>query len=243
MTDLQPMPEDWTRALAIVAHPDDMEYGAGGAVAAWTAQGKEVAYVMVSRGEAGIDGMSPEECAPVREAEQIASAAAVGVSTVEFLDHKDGLIQAGIELRRDLTRVIRRHKPELIITLNRRDHWQPGSWNSADHRAVGDSVLDAAFDSGNRWIHTELIDEGHQPWQGVRWVALANSPQSTHAVDITGTLERAIASLAEHKAYIGALSDQAPEAYARQFLTMVGKGGGERFGCELATPFELISLG
>lgn len=243
MTDLQPMPEDWTRALAIVAHPDDMEYGAGGAVAAWTAQGKEVAYLMVSRGEAGIDGMTPEECAPVREAEQIASAAAVGVSTVEFLDHKDGVIQNGIELRRDLTRAIRRHRPELIITLNRRDHWQPGSWNSADHRAVGEAVLDSVYDSGNRWIHTELIDEGHEPWKGVRWVALAHSPQSTHGMDITGTLEQAIASLAEHKAYIAALSDMEPAAYAREFLTRAAKGAGERFGCELAAAFELITLG
>ncbi|MEV0651248.1 PIG-L deacetylase family protein [Phytomonospora sp. NPDC050363] len=237
-----PMPDDWHRALAIVAHPDDMEYGAAGAVARWTGEGREVAYVMVTRGEAGIDGIAPDECAPLREAEQIASAAVVGVSTVEFLDHRDGVVEAGPALRRDLARAIRRHRPELIITLNHRDHWVPGTWNSADHRAVGQSVLDAAGDAGNRWIFPELVEEGHEPWGGVRWVALAGSPQSGHALDVTATIDAAVASLAEHKAYIAALSEAEPAAYARELLTTFGRSSGERFDCEFAAPFELISM-
>lgn len=233
------MPEDWTRALAIVAHPDDMEYGAAAAVARWTGGGRDVAYLMVSRGEAGIDTMSPEQCAPVRDAEQRASAAVVGVSSVEFLDHPDGVIEAGVALRRDLTAAIRRHRPELIITLNRRDHFVPGHWNSADHRAVGESVLDAANDAGNRWIFPEV---GLEPWPGVRWVALAASPESTHAVDVTDTLETGIASLLEHRAYISALTDEDPETYARGFLTEFAAAAGERFGVRYATTFELIGF-
>ncbi|HEY1177456.1 MAG TPA: PIG-L deacetylase family protein [Phytomonospora sp.] len=240
---LLPMPDDWQRALAIVAHPDDMEYGAAAAVARWTEEGREVSYLMVTRGEAGIDGLAPAECAPLRGAEQVASAAVVGVSTVEFLDHRDGVVEAGPALRRDLSRAIRRHRPELVVTLNHREHFVPGTWNSADHRAVGVSVLDAVGDAGNRWIFPELIDEGHEPWGGVRWVALAASPQSTHAVDITSTIDKAVASLAEHKAYIAALSDKEPAEYAREFLTMGGRAYGERFGCELATAFELIATG
>ncbi|MBB6038309.1 PIG-L deacetylase family protein [Phytomonospora endophytica] len=240
---LLPMPADWQRALAIVAHPDDMEYGAAGAVARWTGEGREVAYLMVTRGEAGIDGIAPAESAPLREAEQIASAAVVGVSTVEFLDHRDGVVEAGLPLRRDLSRAIRRHKPELVITLNHRDHWAPGTWNSADHRAVGQSVLDAVGDAGNRWIFPELVEEGHEPWGGVRWVALANSPRSTHGLDITATLDASVASLAEHKAYIAALSDKPVEEYAREFLSMIGKASGERMGCALAASFELITTG
>ncbi|GAA1662725.1 PIG-L family deacetylase [Glycomyces endophyticus] len=236
------MPEDWTRALAIVAHPDDMEYGAAAAVARWTGEGREVAYLMVSRGEAGIDTMSPEECAPVRDAEQRASAAVVGVSTVEFLDHRDGVIEAGVALRRDLTAAIRRHRPELIVTLNRRDHFVPGTWNSADHRAVGESVLDAANDAGNRWIFPELAAQGLEPWGGVRWVALAASPQSTHAVDVTGTMEAGIASLLEHRAYLSALTDEDPETYARGFLTQFAQATGERFGVPFATAFELVGF-
>ena len=236
------MPEDWTRALAIVAHPDDMEYGAAGAVARWTGEGRDVAYLMVTRGEAGIDGIAPEECAPLRVEEQIASAAVVGVSTVEFLDHRDGVIEAGLPLRRDLSRAIRRHRPELVITLNHRDHFVPGTWNSADHRAVGQSVLDAVGDAGNRWIFPELRDEGHEPWGGVRWVAIAGSPQATHGVDITATIDAAVASLSEHKAYIAALSEKPPAEYARELLTMFSRSTGERLGCELGASFELISM-
>ena len=242
MSELLAMPGDWTKALAIVAHPDDMEYGAAAAVAGWTREGREVAYLMVSRGEAGIDTMSPDECAPVRDAEQRASAAVVGVGSVEFLDHRDGVIEAGPALRRDLSAAIRRHRPELVITLNRRDHFMPGSWNSSDHRAVGESVLDAVSDAGNRWIFPELVEEGLEPWGGVRWVALAASPVSTHAVDVTDTIEAGVASLLAHRAYIAALTDEDPEEYARGFLTRFAAGAGERFGTRYATTFELINF-
>src|SRR5664279_3333899 len=100
MTDsapgLLPFPDDWSRALAIVAHPDDLEYGAASAIAKWTAAGKHVAYLLATRGEAGIDTLEPAECARVREAEERASAATVGVSDVEFLDHADGVIEYGV---------------------------------------------------------------------------------------------------------------------------------------------------
>src|SRR6478609_2898574 len=96
---LAPMPGDWQRALAVVAHPDDLEYGAAAAVAEWTDGGREVVYLLASRGEAGIDTLPPEECAPVREREQRAGAAVVGVRTVEFLDHRDGVIEYGTGLR------------------------------------------------------------------------------------------------------------------------------------------------
>ena len=89
MTDLKPLPEDWDRALAVVAHPDDMEYGAGAAVARWTGQGKTVVYCMVTSGEAGIDGLHPEEAGPLREQEQLAACAAVGVETCDFLRQPD----------------------------------------------------------------------------------------------------------------------------------------------------------
>ncbi|WP_258273344.1 PIG-L deacetylase family protein, partial [Escherichia coli] len=85
------MPDDWRRALAVVAHPDDLEYGCSAAVAAWTDAGREVAYVLVTRGEGGTDTLDPAQCGPLREREQRASAAAVGVPVVEFLDHRDGV--------------------------------------------------------------------------------------------------------------------------------------------------------
>src|SRR5687767_2858877 len=103
------------RVLAVVAHPDDLEYGAAALVARWTAAGAEVVYLLASRGEAGIDGLPPEESSRVRTEEQIASARVVGVSTVEFLDHPDGTIEYGLALRRDLALAIRRHRPTTLL--------------------------------------------------------------------------------------------------------------------------------
>ena len=241
---LAPMPREWRRALAIVAHPDDMEYGAAGAVAEWTAAGREVSYLLVTRGEAGIDGLPPEESRRVREAEQRASAAVVGVRHVEFLDHPDGVVQEGVALRRDLAAAVRRHRPELLLTLTGRDTWGSGWWNTPDHRAVGRAVLDAAGDAGNRWIFPEqLTGEGAlEPWDGVRWVAAAGSSQPSHALEISErSWQRAVASLAEHRAYITGLGHPDPERYARRLLTQAREQVAERHGLPSAVVFEVFA--
>lgn len=238
---LEAMPTDWRRALAVVAHPDDLEYGAAAAIAHWTDEGKEVAYLLVTKGEAGIDTMDPAEAARVRVAEQRASAGVVGVRSVEFLDHRDGVIEEGVALRRDITRAIRHHRPELLVTLNSTDTWDGVHWNSADHRATGRATLDAAMDAGNRWIFTEqLAEEGLRRWDGVRWVATAGDPVPTHLQEITERdIERAVASLAEHRAYLTALSDQEPTEYARAFMSEVLASTAERSGGRQALGFRL----
>ncbi|WP_425840111.1 PIG-L deacetylase family protein [Streptomyces fractus] len=238
---LQSMPEDWQRALAVVAHPDDLEYGCAAAIAAWTDAGREVTYVLATRGEAGIDTLEPAKCGPLREQEQRASAAVVGVETVEFLDHRDGVIEYGTALRRDIAAAIRRHRPELVITLNHRDTWGGVYWNTPDHVAVGRATLDAAGDAGNRWIFPELTEQGLEPWNGVRWVAIAGSAQPTHAVDATAGLERSISSLLEHRTYIEVLTSEDPETYCRTFLTGNAQAAAERFGGKPAVPFEVFS--
>ncbi|MER7664229.1 MULTISPECIES: PIG-L deacetylase family protein [unclassified Streptomyces] len=238
---LEPMPDDWHRALAVVAHPDDLEYGCAAAIAGWTDGGREVSYLLATRGEAGIDTIAPAECAPLREREQRASAAVVGVSTVEFLDHQDGVIEYGVPLRRDIAAAIRRHRPELVLTLNHRDTWGGVAWNTPDHRAVGRATLDAAGDAGNRWIFPELISEqGLQPWNGVRWVAVAGSSTPTHAVDATAGLERSVRSLMEHRSYIQVLTDEDPQEYCRTFLVGSAEAVGPRFGGRPAVAFELF---
>ncbi|WP_187767518.1 PIG-L deacetylase family protein [Streptomyces cacaoi] len=238
------MPEDWQRALAVVAHPDDLEYGVAAAVAEWTARGKEVVYLLATRGEAGIDTMDPAEAARVREAEERASAAVVGVTQVEFLDHRDGVIEEGVALRRDIAGAVRRHRPDLIVTINHRETWgsAPGSpWNTPDHRAVGRATLDAVGDAGNRWIFTEqLRAEGLEPWDGVRWVAVAASPAVTHAVPVgPEAAAQGLASLREHRAYITALTREDPEAYVRSIV----EGGldmyAPRFAGRRCVAFEL----
>ncbi|MGW1913352.1 PIG-L deacetylase family protein [Streptomyces sp. NPDC002076] len=239
-TQLQPMPEDWQRALAVVAHPDDLEYGCSAAVAAWTDAGREVAYVLATRGEAGIDTLDPAVCGRLREREQRAGAAVVGVTSVEFLDHRDGVIEYGLALRRDIAAAIRRHRPELVIALNHRDTWGEVAWNTPDHVAVGRATLDAAADAGNRWIFPELTEQGLEPWNGVRWVAIAGSSRPTHAVDAGPGLERAVRSLLEHRTYIEALTDQDPETYVRDFLSTQTTAVAERFGGIPAVAFEVF---
>lgn len=238
---LESMPADWRRALAVVAHPDDLEYGCAAAVAVWTDGGREVAYLLATRGEAGIDTLEPAACAPLREREQRASAAVVGVSRVEFLDHRDGVIEYGMGLRRDIAAAIRRHRPELIVTLNHRDTWGGVAWNTPDHRAVGRAALDAVADAGNRWIFPELAEQGLEPWNGVRWVAVAGSATPTHAVDVAAGLERSVRSLLAHRTYIEVLTDQDPEEYCRAFLTGNAEASAERFGGRPAVAFELFA--
>ena len=189
---LEPVPEDWDRCLAVVAHPDDLEYGAAAALARWTAQGKSAIEVLATRGEAGITTMEPAETARVRTAEQEASAAIVGAEGVEFLEgHHDGMLTYGLDLRRDLARAIRRHRPDVVITISFREGFYGGGagWNHADHRVVGEALVDAVRDAGNRWVFPELVEEGHEPWDGTRFVLAASSPRSTHYVDISDSID------------------------------------------------------
>ena len=169
MPDLEPLPEDWERGLAVVAHPDDMEYGAAAAVARWTGQGKWIGYVLVTDGEAGIQSMPPEEVGPIRREEQIAGCREVGVTDVEFLGLPDGLVVEGLELRADLTAAIRRHRPDVVLSINHRDSWGGPSWNHSDHRAVGRALLDAVRDAGNPWVFTDRGDGvGRRPVRGLQ---------------------------------------------------------------------------
>ena len=225
------------RVLAIAAHPDDLEYGAAAAIARWRRDGAQVAYLLATRGEAGIDAIPPEECGPLREEEQRASAAVVDVEVVEFLDHADGVLEYGLELRRDLAAAIRRHRPDTVITLNHRETFgAPGARNSADHRALGEAVLDAAADAGNRWIFRDAGGDAHK----VARVLVASSPLARHAVDVSDTVDLAVASLAAHRAYLEGLGDHPmsdPEVL-RWWLADVGA----RVGCEAALAVELFQM-
>ena len=222
------------RVLAIVAHPDDLEYGATAAIARWRREGAEVAYLLATRGEAGIDAIPPQECGPLREEEQRASAAVVGVEVVEFLDHADGVLEYGIPLRRDLAAAIRRHRPDTVITINHREGWGPGARNSADHRALGTAVLDAVDDAGNRWIFPDAGGDAHE----VSRVLVASSPQARHAIDVSDTVDVAIASLAEHRAYLEGLGDH-PMADPEVLRWWLGDVGA-RVGRDAALAVELI---
>jgi LmbE family N-acetylglucosaminyl deacetylase len=216
---LHPFPSDWHRALCIAAHPDDLEYGTAAAVAGWTAAGKEVTYLLATRGEAGIDTMPPEEAARVREQEERDGAREVGVDVVDFLEgFHDGVLEGGLELRRALAREIRRLRPDVVITQTYAARFAGGMLNQADHRVVGLEVLDAVAAAGNRWIFPELVEEGFEPWAGVRWLGWVGG-EATHEIDVTEHLEAAVLSLEAHAAYNAALPDDFPTP--RQLLTMI----------------------
>ncbi|WP_183095827.1 PIG-L deacetylase family protein [Nocardioides stalactiti] len=238
---LDPLDETWERALCIVAHPDDMEFGAAAAVARWTGQGKHVSYLMVTSGEAGIDGLHPDQCRTVREAEQVESGRIVGVDTVEFLRQPDGVVEYGVALRALLAEAVRRHRPDIVVTGNFRDTWGGSNLNQADHIAVGRAVVDAVRDAGNRWIFNDQLVDGLEPWGGVRAVWAFGSPESGHAVDTTDTFDAGVASLAAHAAYIEGLGwdDWDP----REFLEGMARAAGSRLGVTFAAPFEVYPMG
>ncbi len=226
---MESLPEDWERAVAVVAHPDDLEYGMASAIARFTQQGKQVAYVLVTSGEAGIDGLAPDKCGPLREEEERRSAAIVGVDQVEFLGHLDGLIEYGLTLRRDLTESLRKHRPDVVFGMNFDLTWgEQGPVNHADHRAVGLALVDACRDAGNRW----LFPDAGEPWTGIKSAYISGGGgAASHFIDVGETIELGIASLKEHRAYIDGLGTEFdPES----FLRGMAEFGGVAAGCELA---------
>jgi LmbE family N-acetylglucosaminyl deacetylase len=233
-TPLPALPDaDFRKVLCVVAHPDDVEYGTSSAVAKWTSQGVEVAYLLLTRGEAGMPN-PPEETARIRRAEQEAACAAVGVSTLEILEHPDGVLQPSLDLRRDIARAIRRHQPDVVVT---------GSWevefvaglNQADHRVAGMACLDAIRDADNPWVFPELVEEGLEKW-AVRWFLVSGHTEPTHGVDVSGEpLARGVASLEAHNEYLGAIEGHPPPA---MIIPLVAGMGGRRLGVEHAVLFR-----
>lgn len=239
MAEIEPLTEDWQRGLAIAAHPDDLEFGSAAAIARWTDQGKHITYCLVTSGEAGIDSMPPEQSRGVREQEQLAAAQLVGVETVEFLGFPDGVLEYGVPLRRELARSIRRHRPEVVITLNFRETWDGATaLNQADHVATGRAVLDAVNDAGNRWVFPDDLE----PWGGVRQIWVANSPQSTHGVDVTDTFTRGVDSLRAHEAYLRGLGP-GPFEDPEEFLAALARPVGTRLGTRYGVAFEVFPRG
>ena len=237
---LEPLDETWERALVVVAHPDDMEYGGAAAIARWVKQGKQVAYCLITSGEAGIDGIAPEECAPLREAEQRAACAAVGVSDVEFLGFPDGMLEYGLPLRHAIAASIRRHRPDIVITTNFRETYGGVFLNQADHIAGGKAALDAARDAGNRWVFRDLLAAGLEPWSNVRQVWAMGSPDSGHGVDVTDTFESGLESLRAHQAYLNGLGSDAPDP--AEMLEGFARQVGTQLGVPMAASFEVFPL-
>ena len=234
---LQELDDDFESVLCVVAHPDDIEYGTAAAVARWTDAGKRVTYFLLTRGEAGIDTMHPDEAARVREQEERDGAALVGVAEVDFGNHRDGVVEYGLDLRRDIAREIRRRRPDVVVTGHYGDRFVQGRLNQADHRAVGLACVDAVADAGNRWIFPELVEEGLEPWNVGR-LCFAGSPTATHYVDVRDQFDRAVASLEAHQAYNAALPEQFPKP--AELIGMVLGWGGQAAGVDKALVLDVV---
>src|SRR5688500_12512005 len=231
--------ESFQRVLCVVAHPDDMEYGTSAAVARWTARGIEVGYLLLTRGEAGMPN-PPEETARLRVAEQRAACAVVGVDHLTVLEHPDGVLVYGLDLRRDICREIRRFQPDVVLGGGYAIE-TPYGFDQADHRAAGLATLDAVRDAGNRWVFPEQVDDENLAQHSVRWYIVPGlGGSATHGVDVTGEpLRRGIASLEAHAAYLAALPDHpAPEDFIPTMLAMNGK----EMGVEHAVLFRAHDL-
>ncbi|HLM18911.1 MAG TPA: PIG-L deacetylase family protein, partial [Acidimicrobiia bacterium] len=180
------------RILVVTAHPDDVDFGSGGSVACWTDAGIEVSYCICTSGEAGgFDRSVPRATmVEIREAEQRAAGKVVGVSDITFLHHPDGRLASTFDLRRDISRVIRRVRPQRVVGPTPERNFQRVYASHPDHLAAGEATLAAVYpDARNPFAHPELLDEGLEPWAvDEMYLATANSPDV--CVDITDTFER-----------------------------------------------------
>ncbi len=197
LPDDVPLPES---VLVVFAHPDDVDFGASGTIASLTAAGSVVTYCVVTAGDAGEAGETPRDrVALLRQTEQRAAAAAVGVEDLRFLGWPDGALVEGLDLRRDIARTIRLVKPELVITQNPERNLDHIYASHPDHRAVAGATIDAVYpDARNPWAHPELDDEGHRPHTVPRlW--LMGGPDPDLTVDITATFDAKVAALTAHR--------------------------------------------
>lgn len=227
------------RVLVVTAHPDDVDFGAAGSVAAWTAAGVDVSYCIVTDGAAGSSDPAVDlaTLAGTRQAEQRKAAGEVGVSDVSFLGYPDGRLVVSLELRRDLTKVIRRVRPERVVTQSPERNWQRIRASHPDHLAAGEATLQAVYpDARNPYAHPELLREGLEPYE-VPEVWLMASPHPDRFVDITSSIDAKLAALRAHRSQI---ADPEPvDQLLRSWARATAEQGGLEDG-RLAEGFQVV---
>ena len=189
------------RVLVVTAHPDDVDFGAAGSVARWTAAGAEVVYCIVTDGDAG--GFDPDvprgDIPGIRRGEQTAAAAAVGVDEIHFLGHADGRLEVTLELRRDIARVIRHVRPRRVVTQSPLRTLDSMYRNHPDHIATGEAACCAVYpDARNPFTFPELMADGHEPWSVDELWIMGSGTEADTYVDITDTFDRKMKALRCH---------------------------------------------
>jgi LmbE family N-acetylglucosaminyl deacetylase len=228
------------RILCISAHPDDNEFVIGGSVARWTREGRDVAFCLVTTGGAGVNEHTPsnEGLIPVREKEQRAAAKILGVKELMLLGYVDGTLVPSLAMRRDLTRVIRRWRPDVVVTGDPTVRYYGNEYlNHPDHRAVADVALDAVFPSSETSaIFPELLAEGLPPHK-VKQVLISGSLEPDVFVDISRTLAVKCRALKAHRSQVG------KGEWVDQLLQAWAIRDGKRGGLRHAEAFKRMVLG
>ncbi len=230
------------RVLVVMAHPDDVDFGSAGTVATWTDEGLDVVYCIVSDGEAGGSdrAMSRADMAALRREEQTAAAKVLGVTELHFLGHPDGRVQPTLELRRDISRVIRAVRPQRLLTQSPQRNFDRIYASHPDHLATGEAALCAVYpDARNPFAHPELLAEGLEPWMVPEVWTMAGSASNTW-VDITDTFERKVDALRAHSSQTSHMDDLAE--FLKGWAEAQGKAGGLPEG-RLAEGFQVIQTG
>jgi LmbE family N-acetylglucosaminyl deacetylase len=229
------------RALVVVAHPDDLDFGAGGTIAAWVDEGIEVSYCVLTDGDAG--GFDPavprSEIGGIRQAEQRAAAKELGVDDVVFLGYPDGQLAVTHALRRDISRVVRQKRPHRVMTQSPERNWDRVYASHPDHLAAGEAAMCAVYpDARNPFAHLDLASEGHEAWAVEQvWVMGGAGGVADHYVDVTGTFERKIAALRAHVSQTAHMDDL--EDRLRGWLTLNAINGALPEG-RLAEAFRVL---
>lgn len=202
--------EQVERALVVVAHPDDVDFGAGGTIATWSESGVDVTYCICTDGDAG--GFDPavprDQIGGIRQAEQRAAAKEVGVENVVFLGYPDGQLTPSFTLRRDISRVIRQVRPQRLLMQSPEINWERIGASHPDHRAAGEAALCAVYpDARNPFTHLELAAEGLEAWSVSETWVMAAGAGANRFVDVTDTFDRKVAALRRHVSQTGHMDD------------------------------------
>lgn len=228
------------RALVVTAHPDDMEFAVAGTLAKWTDAGAEVTLCIGTDGSTGTQDrtLMGESLHDIRVAESERAAELVGVKEVVWLDYRDGYVEYTLELRRDIARVFRKYRPHRFVVMDPTPTIDDFI-NHPDHRAIGQASLDVSMTAGTTPGHfPELLDEGLEPWRGLRELWIAGPGLKPHLVDISATIERKIDALKCHKSQVGDDADEIA-GFVRAYTAEAGKAA----GYDHAESFQVIAQG
>ena len=231
------------RILVVTAHPDDLDFGAGGTIAQWSAKGIAISYCICTNGEQG--GVDPtitrDEMKKIRRREQTAAGVVLGVSDIHFLDYRDGTLAPTIELRKDIVRVIRKVRPQRMLIQSPERNWDRLGASHPDHLAAGEAAIQAIYpDCGNPFAFEDLLHVEHlEPWTiKEAWVMMAEG--NDHHVDITETFDLKMKALAAHESQVAHVEEL--EERVRDWGTKNGESVGLIAG-RIAETFKIVSLG